>query len=153
MLFSADDHLLVGAADLNDVQRRARGDAESLALSDREVVNAPVLADYFAVRGDEVTGGVGQGFALLGEVGVDEALVVAAGNEANLLRVGLFRQRQALLARQFANLGLLHFAQREESAAQLLLGQAEKKIRLILAVIGGTLEQPSPASLVKATRA
>src|SRR5579863_8465688 len=76
MLFPADDDLLISAADLDDVERRAGGYAESLALADGEVVNAGVLAENFAGGGDEVAGGVGQGLALLGEVSVDEALVV-----------------------------------------------------------------------------
>ena len=74
----------------------------------------------------------GKCLALLGEVGVDEALVVAAGDKANFLRVGLLREREAVLAGEFADFGLGHIAEREDRAAQLLLGQAEEKVSLVL---------------------
>src|SRR5450755_2780801 len=149
MLFSADDDLLVRAADLDHVERRAGGYAESLALADREIVNASVLTDDVAVGGDEVASGVRQGLALLGEVGVDEALVVATGDKANLLRVGLFREGETVLAREFAHLGLGHVTERKDCPTELLLRQAEEKISLILTVVGGALEQPTVTSLVK----
>src|SRR5258708_32405786 len=117
MLFPSDNDLLIRAADLDDVERRTSGHPESLALADGKIVNATVPADDVAVRGDEVAGSVGQGLALLGEVGIDEALVVAAGDKANLLRVGLLGQREAVLTGQFADLGLGHVAEREDSAA------------------------------------
>src|SRR3984957_525803 len=104
ILFPADNHLLVGATDLNHVERRAGGYAESLALADREIVNTVVLADNFAIGCDQLTRGVGQGFALVGEIGIDEALVVAARDETAFLRVGLLGQGQAVLTGQAANL-------------------------------------------------
>ena len=85
MLVTTDDHLLIRTADLDDVQRRSGRDAKSLALAHSEVVNARVLADDFAVRGDEFARSVGQRLALLGQIRVDEPLVVAAGNKADLL--------------------------------------------------------------------
>ena len=54
-----------------------------------------------------------------------------------------------MLAGQLAHLGLGHLAQRKQRAAQLLLGQAEEKISLVLGAIGGPLQQPAPALLVK----
>ena len=96
-------------------------------------MNAGVLADDFAAGGDELAGGVGQGLALLGEIGVDKALVVAAGDEADFLRVGLFGDHEAVLAGEFADFGLGHIAERKQSAAQLLLREAEEKIGLVLA--------------------
>src|ERR1700686_3087253 len=132
MLFPADDYLLVRAADLDDVERRAGGNAESLALADGEVVNASVLAYDFAVCGDEIAGRLGQCLALLGEVGIDEALVVAARDEADFLRVRLLRESEAVMSREFADLGLGHVAERKDRAAQLLLRQAEEEISLVL---------------------
>ena len=149
MLIAADDDLLVGAADLDDIERRSRGHAESLALADGKVVNAGMLADHVAVCGDEVAGGVGQGSTLLGEVGVDETLVVAAGNETDLLGVGLLCEREAVLAGQFANLGLGHIAERKRRPAELFLREAEEEIRLILAGVGGTLQQPAATASVE----
>ena len=149
MLLPAHDHLLIGAADLDNVEWRSRGHAQSLALADSEVVNAGVLADDFAVRGYQVTRRVGQSLALLGEIGVDETLVVAAGNEADFLRVGLLSECQSVLASEFANRGLGQVSEREDRAPQLLLSQAEEKVSLILARIGGALEQPAAATFVE----
>src|ERR1700722_4839240 len=148
IFFSADDDLLVRAADLNHVERRTGGHAESFALADGEVVNAVVLADDFAAGGDQLAGGVGQCFALFGEKSVDEALVIAAGDETDFLRVGLLGRGEAVLAGEVADLGLGHVSKRKQSAAELLLGEAEKKIRLVLALVGGTPEQPAPTSIV-----
>ncbi len=53
-----------------------------------------------------------------------------------------------MLPRQLANLGLGHAAERKESAAELLLREAEEKVSLVLAAVGGTLEQPASAGIV-----
>src|SRR5258708_37610889 len=112
MLIAADDHLLVGSVNLDHVERRSGRDAEALALADSEVVNAGVLADHFSVRGHKLAGRVGQSLATLGEGGINEALVIAAGDKADLLRIGLLGQSQTLPAGQFANLGLRDAAER-----------------------------------------
>src|SRR5712671_6105142 len=104
-----------------------------------------MVAQYLAVCGDEFTGGVGQLLALLVKVSIDEALVVAAGDEAYFLRVRLFRQRQMMLARQLAHLRLLHVAQGKQRAAELLLREPEEKICLVLGGIGGAAQQPAIA--------
>jgi hypothetical protein len=52
-------------------------------------VDAGVAAEHFAIGGDELAGAVGQGFALLVEIGLEEGLVVPAGDETYLLGVGL----------------------------------------------------------------
>src|SRR5271169_3278801 len=118
MFFPTHHNPLVGAADLDDVERRARGHAESLTLAHGEVVNAAVFAEDFSVCGHQVARGVGQSLALLSEVSVDEALVVATGHEANLLGVGLLRERESMMASEFANLGLGHIAERELRATE-----------------------------------
>src|SRR2546423_10167215 len=125
MLFTTDSDLLVGAADLDHIERRSGRYAKSLALANREIVNATVLADHVAVCGHQIAGSVGQSLALLREISIDKPLVVAPGNEANLLRVRLLCQRKAMLAGEIADLRLHHVAERENGAAQLLLGQAE----------------------------
>src|SRR6202012_6106827 len=79
-------HLLGRVVYLYDVERRGRGEPQSLALSDGEVVDALMVADHLARCRHQLAGGIGQRLALLVEVGVDELLVVAAGDEADLLR-------------------------------------------------------------------
>src|ERR1700678_2594218 len=89
MLISADHHLLVRSVDLDHVERRTGRHAQSLALADREIVNAAVLADHFAVCSYQLTRSVGQSFALIGKIGIDKALIIAAWDEADFLRIRL----------------------------------------------------------------
>src|SRR5207248_3601205 len=130
--------------DLNHIQRRASSHTKALALSNGEVVNAGMLANYFAIRGYQFASGVRQSIAALGKIGIKKILVVAAGDEADLLRIGLFGEREAVLASQFANLRLGHLSQRKERSAELLLGEAEEKISLILGAVVRALKQPAP---------
>ncbi len=90
--------------------------------------------------------------ALLFEISGQELLVVAAGNEADLLRVGLLGQREAVLARHFAHLGLGHVAQRKQRVRELLLRQPEEEVGLILGQIGGALQDPAAALASGRTR-
>ena len=99
-LFVGADCDLVGVGvDVEDVERVGAGDAEALALAYGEAVDARVMADDFAGGGDELAGGVGEVFALLVEVGLEEGVVVAAGDEADLLRVGLLGEVEAVRRR------------------------------------------------------
>ncbi len=125
--------------DLDHVERRTGGYAESLALADRKIVHAGVLANYLAVGGDHLAGNVGRRVALLTEIGFEKALVVAAGDEADFLRVGLLGDRQAVLAGKFAHLRLGHAAEREQSAAQLFLRKAKEEIGLVFGLVDRAL--------------
>src|SRR5208282_381001 len=111
LLVLADDHLPSVILDLNHIERRARGYTESLALADREVVNPGVLADHLAVGRDHLAANVGRYIALLCKIGLEKALVVTAGDEADFLRVGLFGDYEMVLAGEFAHLGLGHAAE------------------------------------------
>jgi hypothetical protein len=55
--------------------------------------------------------------SLLVKIGFEKALVIAARNKTDLLRVGLFGDHEAALAGQFADFGLGHAAQGKQSAA------------------------------------
>ena len=139
----ADGDAVARGVDLENVERIGRGYLETLALPDSEVGDAFVATDHFAAGGDEFAGRVGHFPALLFEVGGEELLVIAAGDEADFLRVGLLGERQAVLPRNFADLGLVHAAQRKECVRELLLGEAEEEVGLILAEVSGTLENPT----------
>src|ERR1700721_1076683 len=52
-----------------------------------------------------------------------------------------------MLARQLADFGLVHPAERKERAAELLLRKAEEKISLVLAAIGWPLKQPAAGDI------
>src|SRR4051794_39351879 len=88
-LISAAHHdLALSAIDLQNVKRIARRDAKSFALPHGEVVYAVMLADDVAIRRDQLARGVRQGLARLFQISIDELGVIAAGDEADLLRVG-----------------------------------------------------------------
>ena len=135
--------------DLEDVERRGRGDLETLALAYGEAGDTIVMADDGAIGGDEFAGGLGHGLPLLFEIGSEELLVVAAGDEADLLRVRLFGESEAALAGHFADFGLGEAAKREEGVSELLLGEAEEEVSLVLGEIGRTLEDPAAALRVE----
>ena len=63
---------------------------------------------------------------------LDERRVVAVGNEADFLAVGLLGDRQPEAARDVANRVLRQIADGEARARQLLLREREQEIRLIL---------------------
>jgi len=99
-----------------------------------------VFADYLAVGGHEFAGSVRQRLTSLRQICIEELLVVASRNEADLLRIRLGGEREPVMPRQIANLGLGHFSEWKQSAAELLLGQAEQEIGLVLGGISRTLE-------------
>jgi len=101
--------------------------------------------DDFAIRGNQLAGSLGHLLTLLFEIGGEELLVVATGNEADLLRVWLLGKRKAALASHFADLGFGELAEREKGAGKLLLGETEEEVRLILCQVGGPLENPALA--------
>ena len=68
-------------------------------------------------------------------MGAEERLVVIAGNEADFLAVHFVGDLEAEFAGDGADLRFGHAAERGESAAELLLAEAEKKIRLVFAVV------------------
>ena len=91
----------------------------------------------------------GDGLSLLFKIGGEELLVVAAGNEADLLRIRLLGEREAALPCDFAYLGLGHAAEREERVSKLLLRQAEEEVGLVLREVGRALEDPTAAHRIE----
>jgi len=136
---------MVRRVDLEDIERVGRGNAEALALADGEVVDAGVASDDFAGGGDEFARRIGDGFALLLKISVDELLVVASGDEANLLRVRLGGQGKVVLRRDLANLRLLVATKRKERARKLLLRKAKQEVGLVLRRVRGPLQDPAVA--------
>src|SRR5713101_6241774 len=141
----ADDDLASVSLDLEDVERRAGGDAQPLALADGEIVNARMLADDTPVGSDHLAGSLERRLALLGQVGIKEALVVSPGHETDFLRVRLFGDHQRVLAGELTDFGLGHPAEGEHRPAELILGQAKEKISLVLTLVRRTHQQPPPS--------
>ena len=71
----------------------------------------------------------------------EEALAPGAGQEAEVLRVGLARDRQVVLARERANLGLGQLAEREAQPLQRRAAQRGQHVGLVLGVVGGGAQQ------------
>ena len=89
IVVAADDDALRGGLGGDDIKRLAGGDAQSAALADGEVMDAGMLADNLAIGGDQLAGEIPARDALLVEIGVDEGGVIAIGDEANFLAIGL----------------------------------------------------------------
>ena len=102
----------------------------------------PSAVDDFALGGTGVE-------ALLPEIGVDEGGVVAVGDEADFLAVGLAGDGDAEAFGEIAHFGLRHRAEREEGAGELVLREAEEEIGLVLAVIDATAHLPAAAGGVE----
>ena len=126
------------------VERTARGQAQPASLANGEPVNAAVPADL-------PTGGVHDWpLAFLGRrLSLDEGRIVTVRDEADFLALGLVRHWQITLAGQPTHVLFLQFAHREKRQPQLLLGEAEEKVRLVFVAIapaeeGGSDRPPLP---------
>src|SRR5581483_10724402 len=95
LALAADDHLPAGAIDLEHVERRPGSYAQSLSLSDCEILNAAMLADYLARGSNEIAGSIRQSLSLLCQVSVQKLLVVTAGNKTDFLRIRLVGEHEA----------------------------------------------------------
>ena len=82
----------------------------------------------------------------------EKGIVVAVGDEADLVAVGLLGDGEIELARERADSRLVERADREERVRELILRQREEEIRLILRGIDAALEQVPPA-VASSTRA
>lgn len=125
----ADDHAARLRVDIDDVERARRAAGQAFALADGEHFDPLMLAEPVARL---VVDAAGMKF-LFPHVRFQERLVIVPRHEADFLAVHLVRDLQADLPRDVADFRLRHFAERAERAQQLLLPQAEQKIRLVLA--------------------
>src|SRR5712692_1526031 len=112
-------------------------------------MHTTVLAQNLAAGGHDLTGGFRRRCALLLEVGLDKAGIISVRDEANLLALALVGHRKAHLGGEPSNLRLAHGPQGKQAVCELLLGQAEEKIRLVLSVIESPAEQISAADRVE----
>ena len=71
----------------------------------------------------------------LAEMAFEECLVVIAGHETNFLAIDLVGDLQADAPGDLADFGFFHAAERGEGVLELILAEAEKEIRLVLARI------------------
>ena len=130
-----DDHAIGLRFDGEDVERFARREAETFALTDGEIVDAAVAAKNFAGFGDDIALAGAERNLTFRHVGVDELHVISIGHEAQLHAVGLFGYGKRGAAGDFADFVFGQFAEREFAARELLLRKSPQKIRLIFCSI------------------
>ena len=111
-----------------------------LALTDGIAYHALVLAEDVAVRIYVIAAS-----GLNALESADKACVVAVGDEAYVLTVGLVGVDEPCLLRQSAYLRLFEAAEREQRMRELLLRERVQHVGLVLAPVGGTLQQISSA--------
>ena len=129
-----------GAGDRLDVEHEAGlpvggrpPDPQALALANGERVGALVLPEHVAGGVvDDVAAVVGRPLA---ELLAQPAGVVAVGDEADVVGVGLGRHPQAAALGLAAYLRLGGVAQGEQRVPQLVLGQHAEHVGLVLAVV------------------
>jgi hypothetical protein len=101
-------------------------EVEAAALADGEGVGAVVMTDGLA-------GGVDDGARGLAQVVGQEALGVAVGDEADVVRIRLVGDGEAAGAGLLADLGLGDVAEGEHGVGQLVAGQDGQDVGLVLA--------------------
>src|SRR5690606_28744497 len=111
------------------------GDPDAAPLADRVMHEPLVLAKDLAFLVDDLAGRRHVRPMLGDEVGVG-----AIADEANLLALGLVRDRQAIGAGKATRLGLRQVAKRELDEIHLLLRQRMEHIALVLAVVERAIE-------------
>jgi hypothetical protein len=105
------DRALAGV-DVHDVEANPRRQSKSLSLSDRETVHA-------VVRADDAAGGVADGArGADSAVGLEKGIVVAVGDEADLVAVGLLGDGKIELARERADSRLVERTDGKEARAR-----------------------------------
>ena len=135
----ADRHGVVHGRDVQDVPRLAVGgrgaDAQALALADREAERALVAAEDRAGLVDDVA-------LRLAQAVREEALGVAVGDEADVVRVRLLGDGEATVLGLRADLVLRgeRVAEREERVRELTVVKHTEDVRLVLGHVGGAVQ-------------
>ena len=106
------------------------GDAESLALADREAVHAVVFGQHGAA-------GVHHRAAAHADAAAEKRLGVAGRDEADVVAVGLLRDGEAAPRGLLADPRLGGVADREQRMTQLLGGQHTEHVGLVLVAVDG----------------
>ena len=111
-------------------------DPEPAALPDREGVRAAVAPEDAAVAVDHVTRA-----RPLATVAGEEAVAIGAGQEAQVLRVGLVRDHEPGRAGAGPHLGLAQRPEREAQPRQRGRRDRAEHVRLVLGRVGGGAQQ------------
>src|SRR5690606_22620421 len=118
----ADPDVAALRVDRDDVARLRAAAAETAALADREAVDAAVPAELDAGLVDDPTRPAPRRV----EAPLDEIGIGFADDEADVLALGLVRDRELERARERADGGLVEVAEREERRRELGLVEREE---------------------------
>jgi len=122
--------------DAHDVQRLGHpADLDPAALADGEMDDAAVLPEHLPAQVHDIPGRDGFRSQLL-----DQARIIAVGDEADVLAVGLGRHLQPGFRRDAPHLVLGHRAQWEAQIIELLAGRAVEEIALVAARVGALVK-------------
>src|SRR3546814_3533535 len=122
-----DDHLLRRGIEPHDIERLGlSADLDPAPLPDGIMDEALVRAEYAAVDMDDVAPIVGLGAQLL-----DQRRIIAIGDEADVLAVGLARDAEPQLARDLAHHALFEPPPRKAQAVELVLRGPAQEIDLV----------------------
>ena len=135
-----DDQGVVVRLHADHVQRLRRGDAQAAPLTHGVKRQTLMLAEHLAGGIDDWPRS--KGFRL--QPRPQKRPVIAAGNETDLLALRLRCHLEAELRGHVPHLLLAEVAERKQGVTELLLGQIEEEIRLVLAGI------PAAADVVPA---
>src|SRR5487761_136041 len=142
----SDNDVPIGRIEPQHVERLAAGDAETLALADREMDDAVMPSEHASRLVDDIAW-----LDCAGPQLCNECVIASARHEADVLAVGLLRHRQRKARRQRAGFIFAQFAEREAQEIELLARRAIEEIALVAAGIGGAV-QLRPGGAVDAAR-
>ena len=119
------------------VERLRGADAEAVALADGVGMRAAVLAEHGARSVDDRAG-----LDAEPAVALQKVAMAGAGEEAEVLRVGLARDGEASFGCHLAHLVLVHRAEREAQALQRGRDERGEHVGLVLGDVGGHPQHP-----------
>src|SRR6185437_7381634 len=121
--------------DPQHVERLGGGDADALALAHREPGYAVMPPEHGAGGVDDVAGLAGLGAQPRDDLGVG-----TLRHEADVLAIGLLRDRQGEVPGERAGLVLLQPAERKAQEVELVAGRAVEEIALVARGVGGAVQ-------------
>ena len=131
-----DDDAAALGLEPDDIERIAAADAQTPALADGVAANTVMAPEHGAAEIDDIAGKRGVRPKL-----VDDGGIIAVGDEADVLAVGLLGDGEAEAFGEFPGRRLArHGAKREAQQIELRPGGGEEEIALVPGRIGGAVE-------------
>src|SRR5262249_22191931 len=139
----SNDDAIQFSLDANNILRPPRRN-ESFPLTDGVLVNSGVRSNNLSILRNHRAGLSRLHSGIL----LDEVRIRTAFDEADLLGLGLFRNRQSRAPRNLADFPLGHFTEGEQGFRKLILSHSKQKIGLVLVSILATKQQPAAKCFV-----